>query len=125
MSTVANGSRIMDKSTYQWVWRICSVRTNESETVPMEKGDLLYICIDGEAVSFHHRTKGSTINTGLWSKAKGTYDASCNGITGELPNGTTFSMELKQEKGYHRLTCTHKRNPEEGQWDGDDDWEPT
>ena len=87
----------------------------------MEKGDLLYICFIGDEVSFNHRTKGSTANTGLWSKAKGTYDASCNGIAGELPDGTTFSMRLEQEKGYHRLTCDHKRNPDTGGWDGDDD----
>ena len=124
VSNTANGSRIMDKSTYEWVWYICNVRTNEGEKVPMEKGDLLYISLCDDVATFHHRTRGCTENTGLWSGAKGTYDAKENTISGELPDGTTFGMTLTQEKGYHRLTCAHKRNPPTGEWDSTDDWDP-
>ena len=112
----------MNATNYEWVWKICSVRTNAGETVPMRKGDLLYVCIgdDGKA-KFHHRGAGSDNNSGLWSKAVGSI---CEKglVTGNLPDGTTFSMSIAQEEGYRRLTCKHQRNPEQGEWDADDTW---
>ncbi|MEM7764605.1 MAG: hypothetical protein AAF290_11020 [Pseudomonadota bacterium] len=112
----------MNKNTFEWVWYICSVRTNEGETVPMQRGDRLYICIDesGKA-KFHHRSAKSDKNTGLWSKATAEICEKTNTLSGGLPDGRTFTMSLSQEEGVHRLTCKHKRNPDEGEWDGYDD----
>ncbi|MFK8052310.1 MAG: hypothetical protein AB8F65_05010 [Woeseiaceae bacterium] len=113
----------MNKDTYEWVWKICSVRTNEGETVPMQKGDRLFICVgDDGKPHFKHRTEGSDKNTGLWEKATAEYCGKTNTISGGFPDGRSFSMSLTQEEGYHRLTCKHRRNPDEGEWDADDEW---
>lgn len=113
----------MNKNSYEWVWQICSVRTNKGEVVPMQKGDYLYICIDNDGkANFNHRSTSSEKNTGLWSEATGEFCRKTDTLSGSLPDGTTFSMSLTQEDGYRRLTCLHKRNPEQGEWDGDDTW---
>ncbi len=112
----------LTKTDYEWVWVVRSVRTNKGETVPMEKGDLLYICaMDADNVRFHHRTKGSTENSGLWNKAAGSFDKEKNTIRGTLPDKTSFEMMLAREGDYHRITCAHVRNPEQGEWDADDE----
>lgn len=113
----------MDKTTYEWVWRITSVRTVPNETVPMKRGDYLYVCIDDAGKArFHHRGQNSEKNTGLWNGASGEYCAKTNTVSGQLPNQHTFEMTLAKEEGYHRLTCKHRRNPDEGEWDADDIW---
>lgn len=112
----------LNKTAYEWLWTVRSVRSNEGEKVPMEKGDLLYICLcDDNAVRFHHRAAGAAVNGGPWQQAKGRYDSVRNSISGSLPDGTTFEMLVAREGKYHRITCTHKRNPEQGSWDADDE----
>ena len=112
----------LTKTAYEWLWTVRSVRSNEGEKVPMEKGDLLYICLcEDNAVRFRHRAIGATANSELWNAAKGRYDSKQNSIGGSLPDGTPFETMVAREGRYHRVTCTHKRNPEQGAWDADDE----
>ena len=116
------GEKALDKSNYEWVWVVRSVRTNKGEKVPMEKDDQLYICaMDADSIRFHHRSKGSSENSGLWNEATGKLDEKSNVISGKLPDGTSFEMILAREGDYHRITCTHVRNPPQGHWDADDE----
>lgn len=113
----------LKKTDYEWLWTVRSVRTADCETVPMRKGDGLYICVsDDGKVRFHHRGQDQDTNSGLWNGAEGEYCKETNTISGQLPNKNTFSMVIALEDGYHRITCKHKRNPEQGEWDADDEW---
>lgn len=111
----------VNKTTYEWVWKVTNVVELEQEKVPMQRGDAVYISIDAnDNARFHHRSAGSDVNTGLWSKATGRYDASTGVVTGDLPDSTTFAMSITNAGKYHKISCKHRRNPDQGQWDGDD-----
>ncbi|MEM7610842.1 MAG: hypothetical protein AAF270_04150 [Pseudomonadota bacterium] len=113
----------LDQTAYEWLWTVRSVRTERGECVPMRRGDGLYICVGSTGkVRFHHRGQRSDENTGLWNGAVAEYCKRTNTISGKLPDKRTFSMEIATEDGYHRITCKHKRNPDEGEWDADDVW---
>ncbi|MEL7025357.1 MAG: hypothetical protein AAGL69_16605 [Pseudomonadota bacterium] len=116
---------IISAETYDWVWLVRTVKNEDGEQVPMEVGDLLYICIhDKRTVQFRQRSKKKPENERLWDGATGTYCAETGTVSGTLTDKTTFEMSITPGKACNVIRSKHKRNPDQGQWGGDDGWDP-
>ncbi|MEO0366510.1 MAG: hypothetical protein AAF265_13600 [Pseudomonadota bacterium] len=116
---------ITTRETYDWVWLVRKVTNEPKEQVPMEVGDLLFICVDKDnTVQFRQRSKAKPENERLWDGATGTYCAQTGTVSGTLTDKTTFEMSVKQGKACNVITSAHKRNPPTGGWEGDDGWDP-
>ena len=120
---VAEEKSITPPETYEWVWLVRNVRNNPDERVPMEVGDLIYICVcDDGKVQFRQRSEKNPENSALWNKASGAYCKESGKVTGTLPDARAFSMQIERGDGRNVIRSVHRRNPEEGDWDGEDDW---
>lgn len=126
VAEVMNCSVENSREAYQWVWAVTKVTPRGSESPPMEQGDRLFISVatDGKA-SFFHRTKKDAKNTALWNNACAILCDETGIIVGSFADGRTFKMTIEQSENGPKITCNHRRNPDEGDWHGDDGSEPT
>lgn len=118
---------------FNYVWECTDDRPLKGQTIPMRKGDYLFICVDPNGhVQFRYRkcdwrenpelcglTKD---NTALWAGAEARL-GSDGKIHGALAGGERkFEMTIKPNKTGFSIHCRHFVNPDEGDWDSDDDW---
>lgn len=116
---VDNANCLTAADNYRWIWEVKKVNNKPDEKVPMEVGDRLYICIcDGVKVEFRQRSSKDRANTPLWDGAAGSFCAETGTIEGTLTDKRTFKMHIEVRDGHLLLISKHKRNPDEGEWEG-------
>ncbi|MEO0574470.1 MAG: hypothetical protein AAF004_03335 [Pseudomonadota bacterium] len=114
------------REAYQWVWVVTKITPIGKEKPPMEAGDRLFISVatDGKT-SFFHRTKRDPKNTALWNNACAILCEETGVIVGSFSDGRTFKMTIAQTPEGIKISCNHRRNPNEGDWDAEDGSTPT
>lgn len=126
----------INKTDFNYVWECRNANAERDETIPMRKGDYLFICIGADGcASFRYRkcdwrTNSELCavtkeNAALWEGATGRFFPDKGLLTGALKGGERqFTMELtpKKDAPGFSIKCRHFRNPDEGGWDGDDGW---
>ncbi|MEM6819738.1 MAG: hypothetical protein AAF578_13220 [Pseudomonadota bacterium] len=121
---VAKEKKIISAETYEWVWVVREVNNKPDEKVPMEVGDYLSICVCAEGkAQFKQRSRKNRENAALWNGATGAYCAETGTLSGTLADKRTFKMTITQGKDRYVIRSEHRRNPDEGNWGGDDGWD--
>ena len=121
---------VTEACQYNWVWWVRNrprPNSKEGESVPISQGDLLFISVCSDTdVRFSLRSRACPPNEAYWANAKAKFDSGKGTIEGSSGD-RRFVMELKQNEypTFSIVKCRHFRNPEEGEWDGDDGWDPT
>lgn len=122
-----------DKTDYNYVWRCTKAVAEEGKTIPMRKGDYLFVCVEADGRShFRYRKAdwrknaelcGETReNTSLWAGAEAEFDPKTGELNGVLSGDRKFTMTIKKAETGFTIHCNHFVNPNEGDWDGDDGW---
>lgn len=125
-----------DKAEYNYVWECRKDNPARGESIPMRKGDYLFICIGADGcATFRYRKcdwrknpepcKVTSANEKLWAGATAQFFPDTGRLTGALAGGERqFAMTLHPKKGTQgfTITCKHFRNPDEGDWEADDVW---
>lgn len=122
-----------NSNNFNYVWECKEDRPLDGKTIPMRKGDYLFICVEPNGhVQFRYRKCDwrenpelcglTESNTELWAGAEARLDKD-GVIRGTLQGGERkIEMTIKAAKTGFTVHCRHFTNPEEGDWDSDDDW---
>lgn len=122
-----------NETDYNYVWRCSRATAEKGQTIPMREGDYLFICVEaGGRAHFRYRKSDwrkdpclcevTKTNTALWEGAAAEFDARTGQLNGVLSGDRKFEMTIKEAKSGFTIHCRHFFNPDEGDWDGEDDW---
>ena len=122
-----------NKNDYNYVWQCSAAREAPGQSIPMREGDYLFVCIDPDGTAhFRYRKKDwrenaelcevTRMNSALWDNATGRFDEKTGKLEGALNGQRKFEMTVARKGNGFTISCRHFVNPEEGDWDGDDNW---